>query len=219
MRSPPHITLLGDDPALAAILDEEAQDNHAFVFSYAGKNASSSPPDIFILSADNAKQLAALEAVLALQKKESDAPCFLVTPENYEAVTQTPYENILQKPFRLSALLDAAVAVWRKRQLKQTLQLSPHVVFRAFEKTIEDGQSKMCIHLTDKEALFLLAVVEAGEEGLSRAGALTDIWGYHEEADSHAVETTLYRLRQKLQEIFGKTEVLAVRQGAYVWRV
>ena len=191
-----HLALIGDDKALASILAEAAQQG-AFVFA-SGAGASA---DVYILSNAGAGA-APLPAIHILNEKD-------------DATDSTT--AMLRKPFRLSALLETAAACWRATRMEEEVELAPAIVLRPLRKEIEDKKRKLRLTLTGREAVFLARVLAAGDQGLPRHLTLTEIWGYHEESDSHAVDTALYRLRQKLQEIFGKTEMLAARAGAYVW--
>lgn len=71
------------------------------------------------------------------------------------------------------------------------------------------------IRLTDKERLLLRVLYQAGEVGLSRRDILKDIWGYADEAETHTLETHIYRLRQKL-EPFAAQDIIKADDGYYV---
>jgi DNA-binding response OmpR family regulator len=139
--------------------------------------------------------------------------------EPEEEAGELGFAGIFRKPFRLAALLDAGFTHLRMAALKSPRKLSASVVFNPFTRTLEDKEKEIAETLTPKEADLLLALMEAGAAGLSREAALTRIWGYHREVDSHAVETALWRLRRKLESLFGDGKVLESREGAYFLRV
>lgn len=60
------------------------------------------------------------------------------------------------------------------------------------------GQS---VTITEKEAA-LLTYLSNQPETVSREVLLERVWHYHRDTETHTLETHLYRLRQKLQEIF-----------------
>jgi hypothetical protein len=55
------------------------------------------------------------------------------------------------------------------------------------------------VRLTDKETEVLLFLFEAISEGVSRETLLHHVWGYSPEAQTHTLETHIYRLRQKIE--------------------
>jgi hypothetical protein len=55
------------------------------------------------------------------------------------------------------------------------------------------------IHLTEKEALLLSALLEAAPAPVSRETLLKKVWAYGEDVTSHTVETHIYRLRHKCE--------------------
>jgi DNA-binding response OmpR family regulator len=107
---------------------------------------------------------------------------------------------------------------WRVRQMKTARPLSASVQFNPFTRTLDDASRGVSQQLSAREAAFLLAILDAGSKGLTRERAITDVWGYHRDVDSHAVETAAYRLRQKLAPLFGDAEVLASAGGTYIWK-
>lgn len=55
------------------------------------------------------------------------------------------------------------------------------------------------IHLTEKEALLLAALLEAAPKPIPREMLLKKVWAYGEDVTSHTVETHIYRLRHKCE--------------------
>ncbi len=57
------------------------------------------------------------------------------------------------------------------------------------------------LQITEKEIKFL-EMLSSSKKPLSRTYILKNIWGYSSEADTHTVETHIYRLRQKIKNTF-----------------
>lgn len=76
---------------------------------------------------------------------------------------------------------------------------------------IESGDD---IRLTDKERLLLRFLFEARETGIPRKDLLKAVWGYADDAETHTLETHIYRLRQKL-EIYNAQNLIKVFEGVY----
>jgi hypothetical protein len=190
-----HISLRGNDDALAALLAEQASAAGGFTFSY---NDITIKPDVVFLSKDAPE----VDAPLAFHIVERDA----VIPRN---------KHVFQKPLRLAALLDAAFTHAQLQRMKQPRALTADIILHPFARMIAHGEQQ--IILTEKEAQFLLALLNAGAGGMSHAAAMTDIWRYHPDVDSHAADTTLYRLRQKLDALPELVGALHNEGGVYMW--
>lgn len=213
--------LIGRDPALASILKEYAAGQEGMRFEVAEKNDATLDADILFFSAEDVGTLThCCKWALAFKQQGNTAriPLLILAktlPEPEEEAAELGFHAVFKKPLRLAAVLDTAFSAWRLGRLKQPRALSPQVVFNPFTRALEDKAKGLSVSLTEKEAGFLLATLLAGDKGLPREKALTEIWGYHRDADSHAVETTVYRLRQKLQQCFGNQEALVSEGGAY----
>lgn len=210
--SPPLLPrfFIDSDPALAAILEEYAIASAAIALSLRLEEAA------VILWAGSS-----VAACLACQhrlKNLSGQPLsILILAANVAepAEEDSGFDAVFKKPLNLPALLDTSLSAWRLRQLKQPRALTPQVVFNPFTGMLENPQTGQSQSLTTKEAAFLLALLQAGDQGISREKALTELWGYHRDVDSHAIETTLYRLRQKLHPLFPHRDPLISEKGIY----
>lgn len=74
------------------------------------------------------------------------------------------------------------------------------------------------IRLTDKERLFLMTLREAPGNRLDRKTLLESVWGYAESAETHTLETHLYRLRQKLESC-GGGDLIVSGDGHYQLKI
>ncbi|NDE90965.1 MAG: helix-turn-helix domain-containing protein [Alphaproteobacteria bacterium] len=183
-----HITLIGKDDVLAAILAEQGAAKPGFQFSIAPDSASADPASDVFLLCDNAAP------------SDGGPLCIPIT-----------------KPIKLAPLLDSAISGAQLRRLKQPRNLDEHCIFKPFARIIDNVATGRSVSLTEKEACFLCAILDTGTTGLQRKDAMTQLWGYHPDADSHAVDTTLYRLRQKLQEVGGLDPCLINDASVYKW--
>lgn len=68
--------------------------------------------------------------------------------------------------------------------------------------------------LTEKEVSLLHYLATIHPQAASREDLLRDVWKYADGADTHTVETHLYRLRQKIEQNPGDpTIVVSTKQG------
>ncbi len=72
-----------------------------------------------------------------------------------------------------------------------------------------------CERLTDREFDILKLLLEQRGQAISREALLGAIWHYHPEADSHTVETHIWRLRQKLETDPATPEHLVTEAEGY----
>lgn len=71
------------------------------------------------------------------------------------------------------------------------------------------------IFLTDRERDVMAELIIAREQGCRRDYLLNKIWGYRADLDTHAVETHIYRLRQKIEDIPDSPQRLVTIEGGY----
>ncbi|MBI3419756.1 MAG: winged helix-turn-helix domain-containing protein [Proteobacteria bacterium] len=219
MKDPITLAVAGDEPALTAVLKEYALNVKV-------------PALRCVTGADAAQAQIVIHGV----RKESELPgpsvlnaggerkVHLLVLSEGVAEPESPADElglagIFRKPVRLAALLDAGFSALRLSKLKSPRALSKHIRFDPFTRTLEDESRKTSQGLTPKEADLLLALLEAGEKGVAREEALTRLWGYHREADSHAVETAVWRLRRKLEALPGEGLGLESKEGVYYLKI
>ena len=213
-----HIVQIGKDEALAAILAEQAgakseKGKFDFDFTVVADIASASALAnvwLFVGSTPSPLEGDALPAPL----------CIRIIHKGDAA--QGNDEIVFEKPLRLAQLLDTALSSAKLRSKKQPRPLNATHEFHPFARKVVESTTARSIILTEKEASLLCAILDAGKDGLQRKDAMTELWGYHPDVDSHAVDTTLYRLRQTLQELgdidSALVDALVNENGVSRWR-
>jgi len=119
-------------------------------------------------------------------------------------------------------------------QLQSLLQLIHHLTEEAFRdrplmlaqgfcllqgskilyKTL-DGRDKIHILLTDKEVALIEYLYHAQGAAISKDELLKSLWNYDPEANTHTVETHIYRLRQKISDYYAGDEFIKTEQTGY----
>ena len=79
-------------------------------------------------------------------------------------------------------------------------------------KTI--SKDDISINLTEKE-VNLLVLLNEEKKPLSKKIILKKIWRYSIDADTHTVETHIYRLRKKVLDKFGDKEFINIFKDGY----
>lgn len=116
----------------------------------------------------------------------------------------------LPLPARLGAIVD-----WLQRLARRVPALTfPDGATRLepqARRIVMDGGK--AVPLTEKE-IDMLAYLAAQARPVARAELLQAVWGYNPEADTHTLETHVYRLRQKLEGA-GLPDVLQTGEEGY----
>ena len=181
-------------------------------------------PDIFILSPSPVRRQA-LQAIFPAAKsydaRHSDLGILLC--EGNEDVPEVPLLTFVLAPARPPRLPHAAH--WLATPLSPAT-LSQHIT-RAWKerpRTLAGHQFTQApgvwhapdtapIALTDKEAQLLAELMDT-PIGLPREALLEHLWGMDaSRVDTHALETQLYRLRQKLQPAWQDAWFLGLKEG------
>ena len=115
-------------------------------------------------------------------------------------------------PARLGTVLDALHQAGRQLPslpLAGGLRLDPQA------RRLDLGGTA-AVPLTEKEVeiLVTLATQASATNPLPRAALMDTVWGYSPEADTHTLETHVYRLRQKLEGA-GVPALLLTGEGGY----
>jgi DNA-binding response OmpR family regulator len=126
---------------------------------------------------------------------------------------ETGLGESLAKPFRLSALLTRLSAHLSRHGAVEdhAVRIGPYQ-FRPAAKLLTEGQRK--IRLTEKETNILKFLHEAGRT-VPRETLLHEVWGYSPAVTTHTLETHIYRLRRKIEEIPGQARILITEDGGY----
>jgi DNA-binding response OmpR family regulator len=124
----------------------------------------------------------------------------------------------LPLPLRLGAVTDQVRYLLSNRTkmaalAREDIDLGAYVL-ETDESQLVHKTSGTVIRLTDKERLFLLTLYDAEDHSMDRKGLLDAVWGYAESAETHTLETHLYRLRQKM-DVDGEPELIVSGDGLY----
>lgn len=159
-------------------------------------------PDLIILGLDF-PNLSGLDLICAIRKLDVRFPIIVLS-----ASTE---ENIIIRSFELGANdfvgipLSFSILIARIRAHIHNSGVHANTVFRIGQFVINptkrfllgpNGSKKL---LTDKEVQVLKFLHQANEKTVSLEALYTGVWGEATEMNSHAVETHIYRIRQKIE--------------------
>lgn len=107
--------------------------------------------------------------------------------------------SMVTKPFRFVQLsLHVKSVITRFEQTDAASLPLAHYIFHPALKTLTDSNEQK-IDLTDKECDILEFLLFSTKRSASRELMLQHVWGYSPEADTHTIDTHVYKLRQKIE--------------------
>lgn len=115
--------------------------------------------------------------------------------EGLAAARAAGASDCIAKPYRLSALTQRLTALLREPAAEGPLVAGFR--FHAQARLLTDAAG-VSIRLTEKEAAIIAYLLQAAPRVVPRDELLGEVWGYAGGADTHTVETHIYRLRRKL---------------------
>lgn len=135
------------------------------------------------------------QAGICIKENEKEADCLVFTPP-YSGDFR-PALNFLDlaRPLRFLDFL----------AILQALPYTQDITFSYFsldlrEKILKNNNTQESQRLTEKECQLLRFLHQNKGMELLKERILLEIWGYHPHAETHTLETHIYRLRQKVEE-------------------
>ena len=104
-------------------------------------------------------------------------------------------------------------SVIKKKFLKNSSIKIKNYILDKNEKKLTNG--KKYIFLTEKE-IHLLELFLSYKEPISKNMILDQVWKYSEDADTHTVETHIYRLRKKIKSKFLDEDFILNNKTGYL---
>jgi len=142
--------------------------------------------------------------VLSEIRKDSENPVILLTSKREESDRLKGFErgtdDYITKPFSPRELVMRVLAILKRTgKLSQNQIISlPGISINNFAKTVatSSGEAK----LSAREYELLMYFIDNQGIALSRVQILERIWGYEYEGDTRVLDTTIKRLRKKLDK-------------------
>jgi DNA-binding response OmpR family regulator len=218
------VLIVDDDPDLREALAEQFgfEDEFEVMTADAAKPgmemARSKRVDVIILDV-GLPDMDGRDACAALREADVVTPIILLTAqsgdEDHVRGLRSGADDFLAKPISFAVLLERVHNQLRRHEQSEDAELAvgPYIFRPAMKILIADGGRK--IRLTEKETNILKYLYRAGGEPISREELLDKVWGYHREANTHTLETHVYRLRQKIEPDPSKARLLLTEAGGY----
>ena len=131
-------------------------------------------------------------------------------------IQQFLLNKTIAKPFKMSRLTDEIDGLLAERgdKLMVPKRIGKYLFLEDESLLVGPDDSKR-IRLTEKETAILRRLSEANGESVNRKTLLEEVWGYKAGIDSHTLETHIYRLRKKIEELGSNGSFLKTSREGY----
>lgn len=110
--------------------------------------------------------------------------------------------TVLEKPFKIIDIVNEIENLLNPKTLDNSnISLMNHLKFLPYEKALINLRTKNKEHLTEKENKLLLHFYMNKNIEITKNNLLNLIWGISENINTHTLETHIYRLKQKLNNV------------------
>jgi len=218
------ILLVDDDDDLREALGEQLMLSEEFDVHDAGSASCAMTKvkegifDLLILDVGlpdmDGRELCAL-----MRKNGVKSPILMLTGHDTDADTilglNSGANDYVTKPFKFPVLLARIRAQLRQHEQSEDaiFQLGPYSFKPATKMLVTEDDKK--IRLTEKEANILKFLYRSQESVVPRDTLLHEVWGYNAGVTTHALETHIYRLRQKIEPDPSNARLLVTESGGY----
>jgi DNA-binding response OmpR family regulator len=121
-------------------------------------------------------------------------------------------DMIATTPHRIGKILDYIEReIFNNQYPKELTYQNYHLTWKTSELMITEQVHK----LSDREKTLTAELLLAKDNGCTRAYLLEKIWGYRIDLETHALETQIYRLRQKIEPEPDNPQHLVTADGGY----
>lgn len=125
-------------------------------------------------------------------------------------------DQYILKPIRLGMLLARIRCLVRSpNSRKMPDMIIGRYHFEPERKLLVDRDTNHRTRLTEKETSILEVLYRAQGHLVRRSDLLDRVWGYSAAVTTHTLETHIYRLRQKLEDVPSNSKTLITELGGY----
>ena len=132
-----------------------------------------------------------------------------IASDNFDAFLETP--SSLKE---INSIVEI-VAAKKEFSKNSSIEIKKYSLNKNEKKLLKDGNE---IVLTEKE-IQLLELFLNNKKPISKDKILSSVWNYSSEADTHTVETHVYRLRKKINDKFSDENfIVNTKDGYSLWK-
>ena len=205
----PNILCLGTDNFIKSLneLTEYLDFNLIFFRDYPN-NISSLEYNTILIDCDILKNNAVLKFINGLENKNK-----LLISNSRNDKNKYSYTDRMEKPIRISELNKKIGSLMNSKEfiLNSSMKIKEDYLLDKNEKKLKKG--KTFVIVTEKE-IELIELLFNKKNPIQKNKILETVWRYASDADTHTVETHVYRLRKKIQKKFNDNEfIISTKEG------
>ena len=147
------------------------------------------------------------------KEHEKNINSFKILVTNKNKINFGNYDNVLKLPTTISELNEVIEISYAKKKFQKnsSINIKDYHLDKNQKKIIKEQEF---IILTEKE-IQLLELFLKNKKPISKEKILSMVWKYSEDADTHTVETHIYRLRKKMNEKFSDDKFILNNKDGY----
>ena len=137
--------------------------------------------------------------ILAYNSDKEESDIFddkIFLPTKFEEINQIIENSVVKKNFSKNS----------------SIKIKDYILDKNEKKLLRDNNY---ILLTEKE-IQLLELFLSYNKPISKNKILDEVWKYSEDADTHTVETHIYRLRKKIKSKFSDEDFILNNKSGYL---
>jgi len=147
----------------------------------------------------------------------SVSKCIKILATNKNEKKTTIFDGIISLPSSVEEVNKIVEISAAKKQfiINSSITIKDYSLDKNEKKLVKNNIS---VILTEKE-IQLLELFLYNKKPISKSIILSLVWNYSKDADTHTVETHIYRLRKKILDNFSDEQfILNNKRGYYLWK-
>ena len=216
--------LIGDDRYFYEALKKQIELNERFLLEFAGPSKAVSRftqiEDCSLLFLDMPSLHNEKFIDYGMLKTMLNLPLMVFTKKDCyikpSVIQQFLLNKTITKPFKMSRLeneIDGLLSGCSDK-LKALIKIGKYLFLEDESLLVGPDDSKR-IRLTEKETAILMRLSAANGESVNRKTLLEEVWGYKAGINSHTLETHIYRLRKKIEQLGSSSSFLITSREGY----
>lgn len=216
--------LIGDDRYFYEALKKQIELNERFLLEFAGPSKAVSRftkiEDCSLLFLDMPSLHNEKFIDYGMLKTMLNVPLIAFTKKDCHikpsVIQQFLLNKTIAKPFKMSRLTDEIDGLLAEHgdKLMVPKRIGKYLLLEDESLLVGPDDSKR-IRLTEKETAILMRLSAANGESVNRKTLLEEVWGYKAGINSHTLETHIYRLRKKIEQLGSSSSFLITSREGY----
>lgn len=216
--------LIGDDRYFYEALKKQIELNERFLLEFAGPGKAVSRftqiEDCSLLFLDMPSLHNEKFIDYGMLKTMLNVPLIAFTKKDCHikpsVIQQFLLNKTITKPFKMSRLTDEIDGLLAEHgdKLMVPKRIGKYLLLEDESLLVGPDDSKR-IRLTEKETAILMRLSAANGESVNRKTLLEEVWGYKAGINSHTLETHIYRLRKKIEQLGSSSSFLITSREGY----